>query len=64
MAEKKQDRETQALIDEATRIADKLKIKKILVICENLSLWKALLPHYANHQFIIALARKKLAGAR
>jgi DNA integrity scanning protein DisA with diadenylate cyclase activity len=61
MAVKKQDRETQLLIDEATKIAEKLKIKKILVACESLALWKAILPYYAKYQFIIVLSGKKLA---
>ena len=61
MAERKKDRETQVLIDEATQIAEKLKIKKIIVACESLALWKAILPHYAKHQFIIVVAGKKLA---
>ena len=55
------DKETQLIIEHAVQLAEKLKIKKILVVCESLSLWKALLPHYANHQFIIALSKKKLA---
>ncbi len=61
MARSKHDRETQVLIEEATQIADKLKIKKIIVVCESLTLWKAILPFYAKHQFIIALAGKKLS---
>lgn len=61
MIQRKFDREIQTLIEEATQIADKLKIKKILVLCESLSLWKALLPYYANHQFIIAIASRRLA---
>jgi len=55
------DKETQLIIEQAVQLAEKLKIKKILVVCESLSLWKALLPYYANHQFIIALSNKKLA---
>lgn len=42
-------------------MAEKLKIKKILVVCESLSLWKALLPYYANHHFVIALSSKTLS---
>lgn len=61
MSKGKQDREIQVLIDEAIQIAEKLKIKKIIVVCESLTLWKAMLPYYANHQFIIALSGKKLA---
>ena len=61
MAKSKQDKETQLLIDEAIQIAEKLKIKKILVVCESLVLWKGILPHYAKYQFIIALSGKKLA---
>ena len=61
MARRKQDKETQLLIDEATQIAEKLKIRKILVVCESLALWKAILPYYAKYQFIIALSGKKLA---
>jgi diadenylate cyclase len=55
------DKETQLIIEQAAVLAEKLKIKKILVVCESLSLWKALLPHYADFQFIIALSNKKLA---
>jgi DNA integrity scanning protein DisA with diadenylate cyclase activity len=61
MSERTTDKETQLLIEHATQLAEKLKIKKILVVCESLSLWKALLPYYADHQFIIALSKKKLA---
>ncbi len=61
MAQSRQDRETQVLIEEATQVAEKLKIKKIIVVCESLKLWKALLPYYGKQQFIIALAAKKLA---
>jgi diadenylate cyclase len=55
------DKETKLIIEHAVQLAEKLKIKKILVMCESLSLWKALLPHYANHQFIIALSNKRLS---
>lgn len=61
MVQKKHSRETQLLIDEATQISEKLKIKKILVVCESLALWHALQPFYAKSQFIIAIAGKKLA---
>jgi len=61
MSTRSTDKETQFFIEQATQLAEKLKIKKILVVCELFSLWKALLPHYANHQFIIALSNKKLA---
>jgi DNA integrity scanning protein DisA with diadenylate cyclase activity len=61
MSNRSTDKETQAIIEQAALLAEKLKIKKILVVCESLSLWKALLPHYANHQFIIAISNKKLA---
>ncbi len=61
MATKKYDKETQLLIDESLQIAEKLKIKKILVICESLAVWNALKPYYAKSQFIIAVAGKRLA---
>ena len=61
MVQKKHDRETQLFIDEATQIAEKLKIKKILVVCESLSLWNALQPSYAKTQFIIATSGKRLS---
>lgn len=61
MIQRKYDKELQILIEEAARIADTLKIKKILVVCESLVLWKALQPFYANHQFIIAISSKRLA---
>jgi len=61
MQQVKPDREIQVLIDEATQIAEKLKIKKIIVVCETLALWKAILPYYPKHQFIIALSGKKLS---
>lgn len=58
---RKLDRELQVLVEEAALLSDKLKIKKILVICESLTLWKAILPLYASHQFIIVVATKRLA---
>jgi DNA integrity scanning protein DisA with diadenylate cyclase activity len=61
MSQRKSDKETQAFIEHATLIADKLKIKKILVVCETLALWKAVQPYFANHQFILAISGKKLA---
>jgi len=61
ITQRKFDREIEILVEETTQVADKLKIKKILVICESLALWKALLPFYANHQFIIAISSKRLA---
>jgi len=61
MLQPKQDREIQLLIDEATQLAEKLKIKKILVVCEGLVLWQSLQPFYARSQFIIAVAAKRLA---
>ena len=61
MIQKKQDRETLTLIEEATHITEKLKIKKILVVCESLAVWKAVLPVYAKNQFIIVIPSKRLA---
>jgi diadenylate cyclase len=61
MLHKKKDSETLIIIEQATRIAEKLKIKKILVVCESLILWKALLPVYAKNKFIIVIPSKKLA---
>jgi len=61
MAARTTDKETKLIIEQATQLAEKLKIKKILVVCESLTLWKALLPHYANHQFIICVSNKKLS---
>ncbi len=61
MAERKTDRETLTILEEATAIADKLKIKKVIIACENLALWKALQPFYAKNQFIIAVPGKRLA---
>ncbi len=61
MLQKKQDRETLTLIEEATHIAEKLKIKKILVVCESLAVWKAVLPVYTKNQFIIVIPSKRLA---
>ena len=61
MLQKKQDRETLTLIDEATNIAEKLKIKKILVMCESLAVWKAVLPVYVKNRFIIVIPSKRLA---
>jgi hypothetical protein len=60
MLQKKQDRETLTLIEEATHIAEKLKIKKILVVCESLAVWKAVLPVYTKNQFIIVIPSKDL----
>ena len=60
MLKKKQDRETLTLIEEATNIAEKLKIKKILVMCESLAVWKAVLPVYAKNQFIIVILLQNL----
>ena len=62
MAARTTDKETTLIIEQAAHLAEKLKIKKILVVCESLSLWKALLPYYANHHFVIALSSKRLAG--
>jgi DNA integrity scanning protein DisA with diadenylate cyclase activity len=61
MATRTTDKETKLIIEQATQLAEKLKIKKILVVCESLSLWKSLLPYYANHHFVIALSSKRLA---
>ncbi|MCX8044311.1 MAG: diadenylate cyclase [Desulfobacterota bacterium] len=61
IAHRRLDRELQVLVEEAIQISDKLKIRKLLVICESLSLWKAILPLYATHQFIIVVASKRLA---
>jgi len=61
IAHRKFDRELQVMVEEAAQISEKLKIKKILVICESLAVWKAISPFYANHQFITAVASKRLA---
>jgi DNA integrity scanning protein DisA with diadenylate cyclase activity len=61
MLQKKHGRETFALIEEASHIAEKLKIKKILVVCESLAVWKAVLPVYTKNQFIIVIPSKRLA---
>jgi len=61
MATPKADKEAQTLIEESLAVADKLKIKKILVVCENLVLWNSVQPHYAKNQFIITVSAKKLA---
>jgi len=61
MAQGKADRESQIIIDEATQIAERLKIKKIMVVCEGVSVWNAVQPYYAKSQFILAIAGKKLA---
>ena len=60
MAIIKADKEAQILIEESLQVADKLKIKKILVVCEKIALWNSLQPHYAKKQFIIAVSGKKL----
>lgn len=61
MPQKRKDSETLTIIGQATEIAERLKIKKILVVCESLILWKALLPVYAKNQFIIVIPNKRLA---
>ena len=61
MAIAKADREAQVLIEESLQVAEKLKIKKLLVVCERIALWNSILPHYAKNQFIIAVSGKKLA---
>lgn len=61
MAASKADKEAQALIEESLVLADRLKIKKILVVCENITLWNTVEPHYAKNQFIITVSGKKLA---
>jgi len=61
MAKTKADKEAQILIEESLHVAEKLKIKKILVVCEKIDLWNSILPHYAKNQFIIAVSGKKLA---
>ncbi len=58
MTKSKADKEAQVLIEEALQIAEKLKIKKILVVCEKIALWNSILPHYAKNQFIIAVSGK------
>lgn len=63
MTERRTDRETNALIEEATAIAEKLKIKKIVVVCETLALWKALQPFYTQHQFIVAVSGRRMSDA-
>ena len=63
MAKPKADKEAQVLIEESLQVADKLKIKKILVVCEKIALWNYILPHYAKNQFIIAISGKKLADS-
>ena len=63
MTKSKADKEAQVLIEEALQIAEKLKIKKILVVCEKIALWNSILPHYAKNQFIIAVSGKKLADS-
>ena len=61
MAKTKADKEAQILIEESLHVSEKLKVKKILVVCENIALWNSILPHYAKNQFIIAVSGKKLA---
>ncbi len=61
MAERANDREIQTIIEEAAATADKLKIKKIIVVCESLTLWKAIQTVYAQNQFVIAVPSKRLS---
>lgn len=63
MAITKADKEAQILIEESLQVADKLKIKKIFVVCEKIALWNSILPHYAKKQFIIAVSGKKLGAS-
>lgn len=61
MEKTKSNKEAQILIENSLHVADKLKIKKILVVCEKIAVWNSILPHYAKNQFIIAVSGKKLA---
>ena len=61
MVKTKADKEAQVLIEESLQVAERLKIKKILVVCEKIVLWNSIQPHYAKNQFIIAVSGKKLA---
>ena len=63
MAKTKADKEAQVLIEDSLHVAEKLKVKKILVVCEKIALWNSILPHYAKNQFIIAVSGKKLAAS-
>ena len=63
MAKTKADKEAQVLIEESLHVAEKLKVKKILVVCEKIALWNSILPHYAKNQFTIAVSGKKLAAS-
>lgn len=59
----KKDSVTLTFIEQTAAIAEKLKIKKILVICESIVLWKALEPVYAKSNYIIVVPTKRLADA-
>lgn len=61
MLQNKKSSETITLIEQALQIAEKLRIKKILIVCETLSLWKSVLPAYVKNKFLIIVPSKKLA---
>ena len=61
MLQQPKDSETIVILEQALQIAERLKIRKILVVCESLSVWKALLPLYAKNRFIIVIPSRKLA---
>lgn len=61
MPGEKTEKESIVLIDEAVAIAEKLKIKKILIVCEKAVLLKAIPPYNERCQFLVALSQEKLA---
>jgi len=55
----KAEKESLVLIDEAISVAEKLKIKKILIVCEKAVLLKAIPSYSEKCQFLVALSQEK-----
>ncbi|MCX5894803.1 MAG: diadenylate cyclase [Proteobacteria bacterium] len=61
MTREKAERESLVLINEAVSIAEKLKIKRILIVCEKPVLLRAIPPYSEKCQFLVAISNEKLA---
>ena len=61
MTGEKAEKESIVLIEEAIAIAEKLKIKKILIVCEKAVLLKTIPAYSEKCQFLVALSQEKLA---
>ena len=61
MVSRKTDREISALIEQVGQLADRLKIKKLVVVCESATLWPILEASFAQRQWIIVVPKKRIA---